>query len=223
MSNTPFKETVFYPVVFMLLICIVFVGVLAVMFRSSEPKIKAYQKDSYQRMILELFAPDLASLSSDTPETILASYPESYNSYIKAIQLPGIERQSFQAAYGDSLLGYCFDIGGKGLWGSMRALVALTPDLKKMKGMLIYDQMETPGLGARISEAWFLDQFKNLPVIDLNTGQVQRFELIPEGKRSESNHQIMQVTGATITTNSVIKMISDEINYIHNPSAGVRP
>ncbi len=223
MSKTPFNETVFYPVIFMLITCIVFVGVLAVMFRSSETKIKAHQQDSYQRMILELFAADLALLSSDTAQTILASYPESFNTFIKAVQLPGIERKAFQASYGDSLLGYCFDIGGKGLWGSMRALVALSPDLEKLKGMQIYEQMETPGLGARIGETWFLDQFKDLAVIDMSTGQVQSFELIPEGKKAESSHQIMQVTGATITTNSVIKMITDEINYIHKASAEVLP
>jgi Na+-transporting NADH:ubiquinone oxidoreductase subunit C len=215
MSRTPFRETLIYPVFFMLVACIIFVGLLAFMYRSSEPKIEANQKDSYQKLIMQLFSEDIAKLSGDSALTIMASYPESFNAYIKEIKIPGVERRCFTATFRDSLLGFCFDIGGKGLWGSMRALVALTPDLNELQGIFIYDQMETPGLGARIGESWFRDQFKNLSVLDSSTGKVPNFELIPEGKKAESAKQIMQVTGATITTNSVIKMLTDEINYIH--------
>lgn len=223
MSKTPFRETPVYPVVFMLIISIIFVGVLALMFRSSEARIEANQSNSYQQLILQLFADEIGKTVGETPLNLLAGYPETFNSYIKEIKFPGVDRRVYSATAKDSLLGYCFDIGGKGLWGSMRALIALNPDLKTMKGIVVYEQMETPGLGARISESWFSDQFKNLSVKDLVTGKFPVLELIPEGKKAENPRQIMQVTGATITTNSVVKMLNDEINYIFSASSEVQP
>ncbi len=223
MKDKPFRETLSYPVIFMLIVCIIFVGILAVMYRISEPRIEAQQKDSYQKLILELFSTELAQKSNVPPLAIMAGYPETYNSFIRETKLPGVERRTFCAVYGDSLLGYCFDIGGKGLWGSMRALVALSPDLTTMKGLNVYSQEETPGLGARIDEQWFRDQFQNLPVVIPAESQVLKFELIPEGKSAETPNQIRQITGATITTNSVVKMLTDEINYIYQAAKKGQP
>jgi len=212
-----FRDSMLYPIVFMLITCLIFVGVLAVMYRSSEAKIEAYKKDSYQQLVLGLFAESIANATETKPYHIVNDYPDAFNSYIKEVTLQGLDRRVFTATVGDSLLGYCFDIGGKGLWGSMRALIALSPDLKTLNGMVIYDQMETPGLGARIGEEWFLAQFNNIPIIDSNqpaTPKIVDFELIPEGKQAANSRQIQQITGATITTTSVIKMLKDEITLI---------
>jgi Na+-transporting NADH:ubiquinone oxidoreductase subunit C len=206
-----------YPIVFMLITCIVFVGVLAFMYRSSEAKIVANNKDSYQRLVLGLFAESIATATENKPYHIVNDYPKAFNKYVKEVKLPGVDRRTFSASVGDSLLGYCFEIGGKGLWGSMRALIVLSPDLTTLDGLVIYDQMETPGLGGRIGEQWFLDQFKNIPIYgaeNQNLRKIVDFILIPEGKQATNSTEIQQITGATITSASVLKMLKSEIALI---------
>ena len=45
-----------------------------------------------------------------------------------------------------------FEISGSGLWGPIRGIVAVLPDMKTIKGITIIYQEETPGLGGRIGE-----------------------------------------------------------------------
>jgi Na+-transporting NADH:ubiquinone oxidoreductase subunit C len=227
MSEKSFKDSMLYPVLFMLVVSIVFVGLLAVMYRSSEAKIQAYKKDSYQKMVLGLFAEKLSEVLSTKPYYLINDYPGTFNSYIKETTLSGLDRRVFVATVDSTVLGYCIDIGGKGLWGTMRALVAMSPDFKTMQGLAIYEQMETPGLGARIGEDWFLSQFNHIPIIktDGKPGDyVSDFEFIPEGQTASNPKQIRQITGATITSSSVIRMLKDEINLAYSAFLGqVKP
>jgi len=39
---------------------------------------------------------------------------------------------------------------GPGLWGPVKGFLALEPDMKTIRGMTIYEQEETPGLGGEI-------------------------------------------------------------------------
>jgi Na+-transporting NADH:ubiquinone oxidoreductase subunit C len=55
---------------------------------------------------------------------------------------------------------YAFVRNGAGLWGTITAVVGLAPDLRTVAGIMFIDQNETPGLGARISEDWFQEQFR---------------------------------------------------------------
>lgn len=218
MSTTPFKDTMLYPILFMLVICIVFVGMLAVMYRSSEGKIESQKLDAYQKIVISLLADPLAEALEAKPLILINDYKATYESYVKEIKISGLDKRVFTAVVEDSVLAYCVDISGKGLWGTMRALIALSPDLKSLKGLAIYDQMETPGLGARIGEQWFLDQFSQIQVISMNgstNGSSHDFELIPEGQKPANQYQIQQITGATITSVSVLKMLKNEIDLIY--------
>jgi Na+-transporting NADH:ubiquinone oxidoreductase subunit C len=218
MSDKSFKDTMIYPIVFMLITCVVFVGILAVMYRSSEAKIEAYKQDTYQKLVLGLLAEPLATALETKPYHLMNDYKSTFASYIKDASIHGLERKIFAAAVRDSILGYCVDIGGKGLWGTMRALIALSPDMKTLKGLVVYDQMETPGLGARIGEQWFLDQFANIQFIRsdaVDGNYIHDFEFIPEGQKPANQYQIQQITGATITSTSVIRMIKNEMNLIY--------
>jgi Na+-translocating ferredoxin:NAD+ oxidoreductase RnfG subunit len=64
--------------------------------------------------------------------------------------------------------------------------------------------METPGLGARVTEPWFRNQFARKPLITNNS--FTSFSLVPEGGQPSST-QVRQITGATITSSSTLKII----------------
>ncbi|MDP2172516.1 MAG: FMN-binding protein [Candidatus Cloacimonadaceae bacterium] len=212
-DRIPFKDTMLYPIVFMLIISFIFVGVLAAMYRSSEGKIKRYQTEQYQKLVLKLLSGSISSSTGISEAKLMADFPASFNKYITEKKDKGIGRRIFLASVNDSILAYCTDIGGKGLWGSMRALVSTNTSFDTILDFAIYAQMETPGLGARIGEEWFLKQFRGRPVI--KSGKVLSLELIPEKQPSSNPLQINQVTGATITSVSVLKMLREELSYVY--------
>lgn len=210
---------IIWPVAFILILSVVFVGLLAVLFRLNEPRIEDNKRQTYERSILALCADSLAKAAGKTAADIEQGYPDSFKEYISPLPEAAFSRPAFEARIADRLIAYVFDIPGKGLWGTMRALVATTPDKSTIIGINIYDQVETPGLGARIEENWFTGQFRQKTVIQ--DGKPVQFTLIPEGQEAADPTQVRQVTGATITSSAVIKMLQEELGAISSRSAEV--
>ena len=96
-----------------------------------------------------------------------------------------------------------FAIEGSGLWGPIRAIVAIRPDLETVKGITIIHQEETPGLGARIAEAGFLDRFKDKRILP-------RLTIQPPGKAAKDN-EVDGITGATLSCKAFEDILNNEI------------
>lgn len=96
-----------------------------------------------------------------------------------------------------------FEISGSGLWGPIRGTIALLPDLKTIKGIIIIHQEETPGLGGRIAEAEFLDKFKGKSTFP-------RVLIRAPGKANENN-EVDGITGATLSCNAFEEILNSEI------------
>ena len=67
---------------------------------------------------------------------------------------------------------------GPGLWGDIVMVVGFAADRQRLTGIEFLKQSETPGLGARISEAWFKQQFK---------GKRGPFTTVGEGEPSKES------------------------------------
>lgn len=210
MSEKPsFREGPIYPVLFMVLVSLAFMGVLALMYRSSEGKIQRQQQGEYERAILSLCAERIAAAEGSSAEAILAAYPASFKQYLKPLPEGTYPRRAYALTLSGKQVAYVFDIGGKGLWGTMRALAATNPAADTLYGFTVYQQSETPGLGSRVTEDWFTAQFIGKPVI--SQGKPVDYVLIPEDQTATAANQLRQVTGATITTSAVAKMLRDEL------------
>lgn len=105
---------------------------------------------------------------------------------------------------GSKLQGYAIIVNGPGLWGEIEAVLGFDTELKKMTGIDFIKQNETPGLGARISESWFKEQFR---------GRQGPFKLVPEGT-STGGQNIDAITGATITSTSVRNIVNRTISNV---------
>jgi Na+-transporting NADH:ubiquinone oxidoreductase subunit C len=70
-------------------------------------------------------------------------------------------------------------------------------------GMDLPTHSETPGLGGRISEPWFKEQFRNLPLTEAGTDPFV-FKPAPGGN-------IDAITGATQTSEAVRKLLTEDI------------
>ena len=79
---------------------------------------------------------------------------------------------------------------------------------QKIINIEIVDQNETPGLGGRITESWFKDQFKGKILINNNI--LNSFVLIPENETAKDN-EINQITGATASSKALVDMIYKDV------------
>lgn len=207
-----FLDSNLYPILFMLVITIVFVGILSVLYRSTEKGISIYREQTYQLQILTLFADTLATRSNIKVEQLTdrKQLDKNYKLFITEKSITGSDNKTVTSKYfvailpDGSIIGYCFDITGSGLWGTMKGLLAVTPDFGKIINYAIYDQMETPGLGGRVEESWFKKQFAGKPL--LIGGKTAEYVLVPENAPITAI-QVKQITGSTITSASVLKML----------------
>ncbi|MFA7214301.1 MAG: hypothetical protein WC111_10470, partial [Candidatus Cloacimonadaceae bacterium] len=110
------KDSFLYPIIFMLIMVVLFSGILAVTYRFSEAKIQDYQTDSYQKMILSTLATKIAEITQQNPQDIMAAYPKSFEQYIRQLTPQGFEREVYQAVVDEEVVAYSFEIKGKGLW-----------------------------------------------------------------------------------------------------------
>ena len=58
------------------------------------------------------------------------------------------------------VIGRAFAVSGVGFWASIEGILALSPDLQRVTGVVFLRHSETPGLGGRITERQFRDQFR---------------------------------------------------------------
>ena len=102
-------------------------------------------------------------------------------------------------------------IHGAGLWGSITCLVGVDPEFEKLIAIHILNQSETPGLGGRISEPQFQEQFASKPIFE--GGEVLNYRLVPE-KDSANETEINQITGATASSKAIVDMLTDNLKRI---------
>lgn len=99
---------------------------------------------------------------------------------------------------------------GPGLWGPIKGFLALEPDMETIRGMTIYEQEETPGLGGEIGSSWFKEQFSGKLVV-AQSGQAGI--VIRAGGASLPNG-VDAITGATMTCDKLEAMLNRVIKTI---------
>ncbi len=98
---------------------------------------------------------------------------------------------------------YIIPVFGKGLWDDVWGYVALEKDLNTIKGASFGHKGETPGLGARISDKEIQDRFIGKKITE---GGV-RFIKGEKVQASFTDHEVDGLSGATMTTKGVNKML----------------
>ena len=102
---------------------------------------------------------------------------------------------------------YVLPVKGRGLWGGLWGYISIDEDKQHVFGTYFDHESETAGLGARIKERWFQEQFNGKPIFTDNTQQVA-LTVVKKGA-SKAETEIDGVTGATLTSNGVAGMVTD--------------
>ena len=101
-----------------------------------------------------------------------------------------------------SIAGYAIISSAKGYNGENKILVGFDENAETITGIVITEQAETPGLGARITENSFREQFKN-------QSSIVPLSIVKGIKPEEAGDgEIAAISGATISSSSVVDAVN---------------
>lgn len=100
---------------------------------------------------------------------------------------------------------YIIPVVGKGLWGPIWGNICLDEDMQTIKGASFGHKGETPGLGAEITQAFFIDRWVGEKISDEN-GNFTKFEIVKDGSGTTTEKKVDGITGGTITSKGVEEM-----------------
>lgn len=186
----PKKKPLLYPVVFMIAVTAVFTFLLAFINASTIDEIKRQENLALQRSILYVFNITFDETNDDEVTAL----------YEAAITTETINDRAVYIYKENNLInGYAFQFSGSGLWGTITGHIAFTTSFDKIMGVNFISHSETPGLGGRIDELWYKDQFRDI------TPNLSGEAII---YRPADGGNVDAITGATLTSKSVRKMIN---------------
>jgi Na(+)-translocating NADH:ubiquinone oxidoreductase C subunit len=176
--------------------------------------VEIYRQVSFQTELLSLFAARNESFADEKLKGMTAREVKAlYDKYISEdILNDKLDYRYYKFRKDKEEYGYVFSISVKGLWSKIELLVAMEPDFSRYIGMKIIEQGETPGLGARITEDWFQNQFtgKKFAV----ASGFAELKLIDENAEPQNN-KIRQITGATASSRAVAEGLQNELQRVY--------
>jgi len=174
-----------FPVLFMAAITLVCITVVTGIHLATEERVRLNEL-VFQRMAV------LDAAGIDYPEDDAEGVQDVYEQRVSS------ENGWYTVELEDGETGYVISVSGAGLWGEIELRLGFRENLEEMTGIAVVSHNETPGLGARIEEQWFTEQFR---------GKRGPFEAVPEGT-AEQEDEIDGITGATSTTEAVKDIIN---------------
>lgn len=180
------RDSYVYTIVFTFVLTALFATLLAVTQAYFLPAITQNEITVERKAILKVLG---------IPEDALASFDEQ----VVPALASDLNIYATLDAEGEPV-GYAFPLNGQGLWGSIRGFIGISAEFDRLLGMEFIEQNETPGLGGRIDEAWFKEQFAGVP-------------LLP-GQEIVYGDGLDSITGATSSSNAVLGTLNDTVSQV---------
>ena len=92
---------------------------------------------------------------------------------------------------------YIIPLVGKGLWGPIWGNICVGPDMQTIIGASFGHKTETPGLGAEISQEFFIKGWRKEKISDKNY-DFSKFEVVKDGSGSKMETKVDGITGAQL-------------------------
>lgn len=104
---------------------------------------------------------------------------------------------------------------GKGLWGTITGVIAVDNTFSRIVGIEITSHSETPGLGGRIEEEWFKEQFRGESI----SSDIMVVQSGGMGDTDPDNGILDGITGATRTSESIQSIINSQVRTLKGESS----
>lgn len=181
-------------ILFVIILAIISAGILMGTQALTSEKIAVNEGIKVKSSVLSAFG---IKFESDTADSIFASK-------IREIDLNDNGAMAYKTDNDD--IAFIFE--GAGLWGNITGIIALDKNLETIVGIKILSQVETPGLGGRISEREYLDQFIGKKIIPEL--------LIVKNKSVLAENEVDGISGATLTSEKLQDIINDNVTIYRN-------
>ena len=160
-------------------------------------------KETYEKYIIQDLLVDPEGNIVDSAQNVAFDVDMKKNVKLAERQLPVMK-----CKMDDGSVKYVLPVYGAGLWGPIWGYVAVNDDGNTIYGANFSHEGETPGLGARITEKAFQDEFKDKHLfVD---GAFKSVAVLKKGQIATNGaEQIDALTGATITSRGVSDMMAD--------------
>lgn len=182
------KKGSLFTILFMLVISAVFALLLSGANALYLPKIEANELLDERRAVLYVFELDTAGEADE----VLARFDAA----VEEQQIEGIDVLAH--IEDGQVIAYAVPFSGSGLWGPMHGYLGISPDAAEITGLVFTEHSETPGLGGRVDEPVYLEQFRGVRIEDETT--------LAYG--AAGGDQLDAITGATSTSNAVLSILN---------------
>lgn len=195
-------KSFFRPILFMAVLTLIFAGSLAAVNAMTKERRDFNQEAELRRKILYVF--DALPEKQDD-----ASIEEAFDRLVVRKEVGG--KPGFALMENGEPVAYALQVDGSGLWGSVVGYLGIRADLSEIIGLDFTKQSETPGLGGRIEEDPYKEQFRSIPIDPNQSGPLIANRPAPGGN-------IDAISGATQTSNSVVILINEDLEaFLKNP------
>ncbi len=120
-----------------------------------------------------------------------------------------IEVNFYRGRHAGQLIGTAFKVvAPDGYSGNINVMVGIAPN-DKLIGIEILTHAETPGLGSRITESWFKEQFKGKGLEGV------------DWRVKKDGGEFDQITGATISPRAIVKAVKKGLEFYREHKAEI--
>jgi len=191
------KNSMTYTAIFSFIITFILVFLLTLTYIGTKDRVSEYNKNYEISAILKAIGVKFKD------EEVQKQFKSIFN-----LDLP-TNKTMIGKINGEDILVSKFS--GKALWGTVTGIIAMDKNLKTIKGIGIISHNETPGLGGRIEDSWFLKQFRGETI---NKNMIKVVQGSGSGNYNFNDGIIDGIVGATRTSKSIEVMINQKIKSL---------
>lgn len=178
------KKSMVYPTIFMFILAAILTFLLALLNEKTKPLVAKNNEIALKEKILYVF-----SIENDgTEEDILSKFDENVKESDKKYN----DEPVYVLEEDGKVKAYAISAKGPGLWGAIESYIALNENMDEILGIDFIKQAETPGLGGRIEEDFYKEQYRNIPIDNIN-------------------EEVDYISGATNTSSLVEKLVNEDL------------
>lgn len=183
------RQKTWFPVVYMFAATAFFGSIVIGFTQATSKRVEANEKLAFEKAVL-------AVLPSLYDEKEKVSGLELHKRFTEKVSMPDEHSGgAYTMKEGGRIVAYALPISGQGFWAPIKGIIGIKADKKTVTGIYFYQQNETPGLGAEITQLPFRQQFQGKII---STGENPLSIARPEATLDQSS--VHAVTGATQTS-----------------------